>query len=577
MSGPLDIDGSGPTRMEQALGLATLGFDVFPVRITPDLQKRPLTANGFKDATDDRVQIEAWWRRWPTAAIGLALPLNTAVADLDTYKAEYDPHHGLELPETVRQTTGRGGQQLFYRTDGRPVRQLTNVRPGIDTRVGGKGYVVVYQPEAIAPPEAWAGAPAWFYGAHTASSEDFTFAVHDPAYVAADAGVARWGDNAMASEAGRLAGMGLGIGAIADALDAKHAVHQNGQPYDYVKDCLRIAKSVHDKEHRDHTERYLTLPAAPAPDGMDAMDLLALELPPLRQAFVGLIPEGLGVLASPPKAGKSLLCYQAAVELIFGGMLLGRQGERRPVLYFALEDGRLRSQTRIRNVVGSRHLPRGLDLRWTAPRLGGPLEAEIDGWLAAHPVGVVFIDVLSKVRPTGKAGLNAYDEDYNALNGIHGVAKAHPGSTIVLVTHDRKAGSDDWMTKVTGTRGVTGVADFAIFIDRKRGSDTGWIHVTGRDLPDDSIDVTFSGDGWRLTDVVQLIGAKSPTRQAIYGWLKEHGPGYPKAIAEGTGLDLDVVRHRVQDMVDAGDLRPVPTGYVVTSEEPDAGMTGHDG
>ena len=71
---------------------------------------------------------------------------------------------------------------------------------------------------------------------------------------------------------------------------------------------------------------------------MDAEELLGLDLPPMQQAIEGLLPEGLASSA-PPKAGKSLLCYQMAVESVFGGDIFGINVERRPVLYYALEDG----------------------------------------------------------------------------------------------------------------------------------------------------------------------------------------------------------------------------------------------
>ncbi len=301
--------------------------------------------------------------------------------------------------------------------------------------------------------------------------------------------------------------------------------------------------------------------------GMNAADLLALDIPPMRQAIAGLVPEGLGVIGAPPKAGKSLLAYQLAVELVCAGDLFGIEAERRPVRYYALEDGRRRSQGRIRALLKGRGAGLAdLDLQWTAPNLGGGLEAEIGAWLDGHPLGVVIVDVLSKVRASGKAGLNAYDEDYAAITGLHGAARRHPGSTVLLVTHDRKAGSDDWMTRITGTRGVTGAADFVIFIARRRTEMVGTIYVTGRDIEDRAYDVEFTGSGWRLAGIEQVIGTKSPTRQTIFNWVKEHGPAWQRDIAEGTDLAIGTVHARVHDMAADGELVGGPTGYVVPND-----------
>jgi hypothetical protein len=194
------------------------------------------------------------------------------------------------------------------------------------------------------------------------------------------------------------------------------------------------------------------------------------------------------------------------------------------------------------------------------------LEAEIGAWLDAHPLGVVIVDVLSKVRPQGKSGLNAYDEDYAAITELHNVARRHPGSVILLITHDRKAGSEDWMTRITGTRGVTGAADFVIFIDRKRTEMVGTIFVTGRDIEDLAHDVQFTGSGWLPASIDLVIGTKSPIRQTIFTWVKENGPAWQKAIADGTGVEISTIHARVFDMARDGELIGGPNGYEVRNE-----------
>jgi RecA-family ATPase len=269
------------------------------------------------------------------------------------------------------------------------------------------------------------------------------------------------------------------------------------------------------------------------------------------------------VIAAPPKAGKSMLMYQIAVEIVCpNGHVLGKDTETRPVLYFALEDSERRAHERISNLLkGRTHGLRNLTIATSAPALGGPLETEIDGWLTSHPRGVVIVDVLSKVRTIGRASGNAYDEDYASIAALHSVVKAHSGATVLLVTHDRKQGAEDWMTRVTGTRGVTGVADFVIFIQRARGETYGKIHVSGRDIEDNTYEVEFTGRGWQLADVQTQIGRLSPTRQTIFNWLIENGPAHQKEIAEGTGLTKDVVDQRVRDMAKDGQIVSVPAGY----------------
>jgi hypothetical protein len=452
------------------------------------------------------------------------------------------------------QATRRGGWQLFYRSDGRPVRQTeSEAAPAVDTRVAGKGYVVAWQPEVFleTAPTGWAPAPDWVYERPARSRSD-----KRPASMATRSEILSWlgsiAAHAVVTEAEYRA-------LLRQARDAKRIIARDlARPWtdaDLDKLAAEAAKwePTEEGEFVDEPEHLAQSNAA---------DLLLENIAPLRQALAGLLPEGLGVLGAPPKVGKSLLAYQVSVELALGGDLFGIDAEVRDVLYYALEDGRRRSQSRIRALLLGRLAGiERLELRWTAPRLGGPLETEVSAWLDRHPLGVVIVDVLSKVRASGRAGLNAYDEDYSAITGLHTAARTHPGSTVLLITHDRKAGSDDWMTRITGTRGVTGAADFVIFIYRKRTELVGKIYVTGRDVEDASYDVEFTGSGWRLAGFEEVMASKSPTRRTVFNWVKQHGPAWQKAIAEGTGITLGTIYARVHDMAEEGQLIGGPDGY----------------
>jgi hypothetical protein len=94
----------------------------------------------------------------------------------------------------------------------------------------------------------------------------------------------------------------------------------------------------------------------------------------------------------------------------------------------------------------------------------------------------------------------------------------------------------------------------------------GTLFVTGRDIEDRAYDVEFTGTGWRLAGLEQVIGRKSPTRQTIFNYVKEHGPVWQKDIATATGLSETVVYNRVSDMSRDGELISGPNGYSVPAE-----------
>lgn len=85
------------------------------------------------------------------------------------------------------------------------------------------------------------------------------------------------------------------------------------------------------------------------------------EFPPLEYAVPGIIPEGFGLLVSPPKAGKSWLVCGIGLACATGGLALGRiHVDKRPVLYLALEDGKRRLQSRSRRIMCGQPIPAGI-------------------------------------------------------------------------------------------------------------------------------------------------------------------------------------------------------------------------
>jgi putative DNA primase/helicase len=114
-----------------------------------------LTSHGFKDASTDHTKIDAWWDANPYANIGVAVPESVIVIDVDAN------HGGLPtaldllsthgpLPPTKMHVTGgddgTGTNTHSWFTVTVPTADIgqSSLGPGVDLRVGGKGYVVVH-------------------------------------------------------------------------------------------------------------------------------------------------------------------------------------------------------------------------------------------------------------------------------------------------------------------------------------------------------------------------------------------------------------------------------------------------
>jgi hypothetical protein len=152
---------TAPSLLEAALQYAGRGWHVFPLHSVKDGRctcgrdcrkqtgKHPRLRGGFKVATIDARQIEAWWHKWPDANIGIATGAvsGLVVIDIDgadgraTLRALIEQHE--VLPRTEIAETARGHHFYFaMQSHCPPIPCSTG--GGLDVR-GDGGY-------AVAPP-----------------------------------------------------------------------------------------------------------------------------------------------------------------------------------------------------------------------------------------------------------------------------------------------------------------------------------------------------------------------------------------------------------------------------------------
>lgn len=529
------------TGLDGALALAELGWPVFPGELDGHVPPRKvpigsLVEHGFHEATLNPRRIALWWRLRPDAIPAVSPPKGVVMLDVDIVD-EFEAA-GLELPDGPGQQTPSGGYHRFFRTDGRRVRQTVKEVPGADTRVGGKGYVFAWQPDQFPFVEELPMAPEWLYaGEDEPEREEVGSRAEDDADLLIGSDGATHRDQVIAF-AGRLRWAGSTTNEILQALrqarlDGRIVDGDEAWPWS-DEDFVQVAKDLgskpgpekappvpsitftkHDAKRKPARQQPAVIralqPTRVVSVGLSGNALLDNKYPALRYFVDELLPEGFGIIAGPPKVGKSWLILQTAIEVAIGGTLLDRPvTQRKPVLYYALEDGERRIQSRLQILLGVRGK---LDLSWLEIRfesttIGNGLEDDIADWLDAHPGGLAIVDVLAKVRPAAKGRGSAYDEDYSTLKPLHEVAKARPGSGVIVITHLRKAGADDFLNTVQGTTGVTGSADWTWVVTRDRMSPKGIIRVTGRDIEKEPlVEAVFNGS-WTAIGVTRRGGSK---------------------------------------------------------------------
>jgi hypothetical protein len=221
---------------------------------------------------------------------------------------------------------------------------------------------------------------------------------------------------------------------------------------------------------------------------INAQELCDKKFAELKSIVPGLFFEGVILLASRPKLGKTWLLLQISTALANGVTVLvsdDRPPAHGDVLYLNLEDGERRAQRRMTKYFGARrdNWPKRLMIARTWRRVDQGGLDDIRDWCksVAKPL-LVCIDTLKRVRPPKSRGQTDYDADYEACQGLLQLAHDFPGLTFIVAHHDRKMDAEDVFDTVSGTLGLTGGVDTIAVL--KRTAQGVSLHVEGRDLLD---------------------------------------------------------------------------------------------
>lgn len=229
----------------------------------------------------------------------------------------------------------------------------------------------------------------------------------------------------------------------------------------------------------------------------DGAWLDAQVFPPLEYAVPGIIPEGFGLLVAPPKAGKSWFVGCISCACAAGGKALGSiQVDKRPTLYFALEDGHRRLQSRFRHIMSGQPIPS--DVHVITQAQSHQIIGMVEEFTAENEKALIVLDTLGKVKPPRPAGADPYQMDYAIGGQLKSVIDASAGASLLVVHHSRKAESVDFVDAVSGTQGIAGSADFILVLSRKRHSDEAVLSVTGRDISEAEYALRSENGLWLL-------------------------------------------------------------------------------
>lgn len=471
-------------------------FPVFPVKVGG---KAPLTEHGFKDATTDAGQVRDWWTRWPKANIGIPIPAGHLVMDVDSDDALHMlKAQDLPLPSTVMAKTPRG-RHIWYTLD-EDVKPSVGMLPGIDIRAPGS-YVVVppsvthdgLKYEWIVNPKAehFCECPLWLLemAQETRLSESGTDGRVEPESVLE--GVSEGSrDNTLFRYACRLRSLNYKR-AEAEVL-VGHAAASCSPPMSHTVAVQKVESAWKYEPNREPESEDVKI--------WSMGEFMSAQFPDPFWLIDELLPEGLTLLYSRSKAGKSFLVGKLCQNIANGEWALGRyQTAGCEILYLDLEQSEGLAQKRWEAVIGGSPMPHRLSPVFKWPRMGEGGLKKLDEYLAEHATcRLVVIDVLSMFWPDDqKSNGNAYHWEYKQLSSIRDVAHKH-GANITLIHHTKKGSSTDPLDMASGTRAMTGVPDTIWVLSRESGNQNGKLMVTGKNVVEQTVPMSFDpySGGW---------------------------------------------------------------------------------
>lgn len=525
MAEPLDFN--EPKVISAALAYAARGLPVFPCN---PLNKQPMTARGFKDATTDAFQVRKWWGQWPQAMIGIPTGRVSGfwVLDIDEDKergkfglaslAEMG-HDVSELMDTAVSVTGSGGYHMLFRwSEDQP---LTNSRGALksflDVR-GEGGYIVAAgsvrgdgrRYRWLNPPDEneIAEAPEWLLAAilgAPASASDFDFNGAQRAPVAPAERVAAiapgtWHENTrdLVARMVREGASDETVAAIAPKFTEPGYTHQ-----ETVTEFLSHARTARAKwgyQPKDLAAHYEPLPAADDGRPRFRFNLTFFDDIGEEHHKGWLIRDLFGdnelsVVYGAPGSGKSVLMGDAACHVAAGLAWFGRRTQQCAILYVAAERHKLvkRRMAAWRKHHGILNLPivvlDGLFDFASNTAHGDEIAriAEHVSEATGHRVGWVIID--TKAQVMGGKDENS-SQDVSVLNS--NIARIQQtGAHVTVVDHTPQ--SDP--TRPKGNGGLLGAADGSFLVLKEGKARTLTIGSKAPNDGPDDIEIAFSLEG----------------------------------------------------------------------------------
>jgi DNA-binding transcriptional ArsR family regulator len=306
-------------------------------------------------------------------------------------------------------------------------------------------------------------------------------------------------------------------------------------------------------------------PTESLPSLVSATELYRGQIVTLRPLFQDLLWDGLTMLIARPKAGKSWLTLQLAVNVAGGRKVDGITTlEHGPVLYGAFEEPKARTMARLRKLAPDGDWTENLHFVYDLlPLMGGGSE-QLGALIQKLMPRLVVLDTFTALVKAGsKNGSDVFRSQYAEVSRLRKLAEEF-GTAIIVVHHMRKGMSDSAIEAVAGTGGIAAAVDTLWQLKRKpEGEAT--LDVVGRETEERTLAMQFDQEplGWRILgdDEAQVLNSE---RRQVLELLREEGPLTPAQIAAELGKSRPAVRMLLKRMKDDLLIKKQGSKYIPT-------------
>jgi hypothetical protein len=301
------------------------------------------------------------------------------------------------------------------------------------------------------------------------------------------------------------------------------------------------------------------------PAGISGKALLEEPMDAISVLCSPWLPEGLMILAGPPKIGKSTMARQWAHAVNVGRALWGAQCDRAAVVYLSLEEG----ERLMRKKLAAAGFPADeladVSFHWAWAQ-GAEGCADLRLYLNEHPTTkLVVIDSLSRFRAPATRERPQFQQDYDAVAGLADIAKERPGLAIVVLHHTTKIGTaQSPVEAISGTYGVAAAADSYAVLCRQGGDFV--LACGGRhwDQYDDLFVVERAGGLWAMRgadDGVRL----SPRQREFLSRLASEGTISTRGLATRFHVGDSTATELMGELRDKGMVERTSDGWRATA------------